>query len=284
MDTKNKSPYQKLIPIALAEDHVDRDITSIAIFENGGAVKTGYLIAKQNLVVSGLNVARDVFKTVAADLQFTFHQKDGNPVLKGTKLATASGSISDLLTAERVALNFLQHLSGIATLTQKFVQAIKPHRVRLLDTRKTTPGLRWLEKKAVRDGGGNNHRTSLADMYLIKDNHIEACGGISLAIQRVKEHQKKSQSKALIQTEARTIGEVKKALQLGVDLILLDNMRLSQIRKAICLAGNQCLLEVSGGVNLKNVKKMAATGVDRISIGALTHSAPAVDISFEIEN
>ncbi len=273
-----------LIKIALKEDAASRDITSRTVFGKGGGVKSGFLIAKEPLILSGLDVARAVFLEVSNKTKFVSGYANGASVKKGERIAKISGLISDLLAAERVALNFLQHLSGIATLTRRFVEKIKPYRSSLLDTRKTTPGLRLLEKRAVVDGGGKNHRMNLAEHYLIKDNHIAACRNMREAIKRVKQICRgKPGVRPLIEVEAHNLREVKVALQERVDIILLDNMSLFQIRKAVALAKGKSVLEVSGGVNLKNVRKIAQIGVSRISIGALTHSAPAVDISFEIE-
>lgn len=275
----NQKEITRLIAQSLGEDGVKKDITSIAVFGNGGGHRIGYLIAKGPLVLSGMDVARQVFREVSPSTRFVGCYEDGAHVERNARIARVQGFVSDLLRAERVALNFLQYLSGVATLTYKFVQRVKPYRCRILDTRKTHPGLRMLEKKAVRDGGGTNHRMNLSDEYLIKDNHIAVCGGIREAIRRVKE----VAGRRPIEVEARHLREVKQALEERVDIILLDNMKLSQIRKAVKLAHGKCLLEVSGGVNLRNVRKIAQTGVSRISIGALTHSAPAVDISFKIE-
>ncbi len=272
---------KNLIESALKEDGADCDITSLAIFGKTKTPAIGYLLAKEQMILSGLDVARDVFHAVSRKIKFVSGYANGGLVESGERIAKVEGNISDLLRAERVALNFLQRLSGIATLTHQFVAAIKPYRCKILDTRKTTPGLRLLEKRAVHDGGGVNHRMSLSDQFLIKDNHIAACGGISEAIRKIKSG---NRNEKLIEVEAKNLHEVCEALEEGVDILLLDNMSLSQIRKAVKLVRKRCLLEVSGGVNLKNVRKIAQTGVERISIGALTHSAPAVDISFEIDS
>ncbi|MDO8520182.1 MAG: carboxylating nicotinate-nucleotide diphosphorylase [Deltaproteobacteria bacterium] len=269
---------KSLIRDALNEDRAKQDITSRAIFGRGGPRRTGFLLAKENLVLSGLDVARDVFTAVSRKTRVISGYSNGARVKKGERLARVEGNIADLLSAERVALNFLQHLSGVATLTRKFVEEIRPCRAAILDTRKTTPGLRGLEKRAVLHGGGKNHRMNLSDQFLIKDNHIEAAGGIRQAVRQVK----KVVRGKLIEIEAKNLREVAAALDEGVDIILLDNMSLAQIKKAVKIVRGRCTLEVSGGVNLKNVRKIAKTGVDRISIGFLTHSAPAVDISFEI--
>ena len=283
----------RLIKEALLEDQVTADMTSRAVFGNGEAVPgggrggqgRGFLVARQELVISGLDVARDVFYAVSKEIKFVTGYNNGASVKKGERIAEVTGFVSDLLKAERVALNFIQHLSGIATSTHRFVEQVRPYRCSILDTRKTTPGLRLLEKRAVVDGGGKNHRMNLADQYLIKDNHIDACGGIREAIRRVKSETRnpKPETRKIIEVEARNLVEVRQALEEGVDIILLDNMKLDQIRKAVKLVKGECLLEVSGGVNLKNVRKIAQTGVSRISIGALTHSAPAVDIAFDLE-
>lgn len=282
MDRKH---YKALIKLALKEDRVHKDITSNAVFADGGGMAKGYLIAKQELVISGLILARMVFSEVSPDISFVTAYNDGAVIKKGERIAKVEGHISDLLRAERVALNFLQYLSGIATLTRKFIQEVKPYPCKVMGTRKTMPGLRVLAKKAIRDGGGTNHRMDLSDMYIIKDNHIEACKGVKPAIQKVKAHRRshKSDHPLLIEVEARNLNEVQIALEEGADMILLDNMSLPTIRKAVKLAHGRCLLEVSGGVNLKNVREIAKTGVQRISIGLLTHSVHAADIAFDIE-
>lgn len=268
---------------ALEEDLSNKDITSAAIFGNSGGLKEGHILANQNLVLSGLDEARATFHAVSGQIKVMSFFKNGSYVQKGKCIAKVKGMISNLLAAERVALNFLQHLSGISTQTSLFVERVKPYRCQILDTRKTIPGLRLLEKKAVVHGGGHNHRMNLADHYLIKDNHIAACGGISEAIRRVKNvGAGLKPARNLIEVEAKSLKEVTEAVAEGVDIILLDNMPLNEIKKAMAIIADKCLAEVSGGVNLKNVRKIAETGVSRISIGALTHSAPAVDISMEI--
>lgn len=273
-----------IIQLALDEDEIRNDITTKAVFGDKGGLKEGVLLAKEDLVFSGIHVAQEIYSQVSPKIRIRFNKKDGAWVLKGETIAVVKGPVSDLLRAERVVLNFLQHLSGVATLTRRFVEAIKPYRTKIMDTRKTLPGLRALEKMAVIHGGGYNHRMNLSDQYLIKDNHVEAAGGLEVAIDRVKEHQKNQNKKLRMEAEARNLREVRTALKMGVDILLLDNMRLSQIRCAVILAKGKCLLEVSGGVNLRNVRKIAQTGVARISIGQLTHSVKAVDLSFEMEN
>jgi nicotinate-nucleotide pyrophosphorylase (carboxylating) len=302
---------QEIIALALREDIPQGDITSLAIF---GAKKTkahGVFKAKQNLILSGVDVAEMIFKKISPQIRFHSLKKNGAKVLKGQKIATVTGPVDLLLKGERVALNFLQQLSGVATLTRQFVDAIKPYKAHIMDTRKTIPGLRLLQKRAVMHGGGVNHRMSLSDMYLVKDNHIAACGSMRLAIQKIQASEghspppggggwskgrspKTGRGGKLIEVEADTLAQVQEALASGVDMILLDNMTPAQIKKAVQIIAGKLdepqegrhivspLLEVSGGVNLKNVRKFAATGVARISIGALTHSAPAVDISLDM--
>lgn len=279
MPTQN---YKNIIDWALKEDETAHDITTDAIFGKKDLRATGDFYAKQDLILSGLDVTRSVFFKISPQTKLMGFFKNGALVRKGEKIATVKGSLKDLLRGERVALNFLQHLSGVATLTFEFVQKVKGFECKILDTRKTIPGLRSLEKQAVCDGGGHNHRMNLADEYLIKNNHVDACESLTESIERVKKHQKKLLTKKLLVVETRNLGEVKEALGRGVDVILLDNMNPEQIREACALVQKKCLLEVSGGVNLKNVQKYAATGVDRISVGALTHSAPAADIHFTI--
>lgn len=271
-----------IVKIALKEDIPQKDITSIAVFGNGGGIKEGIITARQNLVLSGLSAAQKVFHAVSGNTRFVKFFRDGDFVKKGKAIARVKGFVSDILAAERTALNFLSHLSGIATLTQKFVACVKPHHCRIMDTRKTVPGLRELEKTAVFHGGGENHRMNLSDGYLVKDNHISACGGVKEAIRRVKAAKGPTIRKKIIEIEAKKLSEVREAVEEGVDIILLDNMTVGQVRKAVEMVGGRCLIEVSGNVNLKTVRKIAETGVSRISIGALTHSAPAVDISLEI--
>jgi len=266
---------------ALQEDGVDDDITSLAIFGKKSPLASGYLEAKQDMVLSGLEIARLVFQAVDKKIRFVSGHADSAWLKKGERFAHITGPVSHLLSAERVALNFLQHLSGIATLTQQYVQKIKPYKCAILDTRKTIPGLRSLAKKAVIHGGGHNHRMNLSDQFLIKDNHIAVCGGVGKAIQQVK-RSKGQKVDSIVEVEVTQLSQIEEAIKAGADIILLDNMTLPQIRQAVKIANRRCPLEVSGGVNLGNVKQFASTGVDRISIGRLTHSAPAVDISLEI--
>jgi len=260
----------------LLEDIGSGDITSEAIFspDQLGAAE---FVAKGSFVVCGMEqVAAQVFAIQNPDIKISNAIKDQAAAVPGDVLLTMRGPVLDLLKAERVSLNLVQRLCGIATLTKRFVDQVKPLPVKILDTRKTSPGLRMLEKYAVRVGGGQNHRYNLADGVLIKDNHIHACGSIKEAVSRMRE---KIPHTMKIEVEASDMEEVRECLNSTVDIIMLDNMSTDQMREAVKLAGHRVLLEASGGVNLENVREIAETGVDLISIGALTHSAPACDIS-----
>ena len=263
---------------ALAEDIGDGDVTTNLIIPPSQFGK-GVFISKEDGVLAGIDVAQLVFEGVDRDVTFKKYLKDGDKLTPKVSIAEVEGRVKSFLTAERVALNFLQRLSSIATLTAKFVEKVKGTKAKIIDTRKTTPSLRNLEKYAVRVGGGENHRFGLYDMILIKDNHIEAAGGIVEAINRVKKGNKKGLK---IEVETQSLKEVEDALNCGVDRIMLDNMSVKDIRKAVELIKGNIELEVSGGVNLNNVSSIASTGIDYISVGSLTHSAKSIDISFEI--
>lgn len=267
---------KKNIERFLHEDIGSGDLTSEATLppEQHG---TAEFIAKESFVACGMEtVASQVFKTQNPAIEITYTSGDKTQASPGDILLEAKGPVLDLLKAERVALNLVQRLCGIATLTSRFVERVKPLPVRILDTRKTTPGLRMLEKYAVLAGGGYNHRFNLADGILIKDNHIRACGSIKKAVLKMRE---KVPHTMKIEVEASTMEEVRECLSSSVDIIMLDNMDAAMMREAVMLAGGRALLEASGGINLENVRRVAETGVDYISIGALTHSAPACDIS-----
>lgn len=269
---------QDIIETALAEDIGSGDITTMAVVDRnaGGSAE---IIAKEDIVVAGILIAEAVFKTIDAKIEFKALAEDGDTLRNGAAIARVSGRISAILTGERVALNFLQRLSGIATLTHRFVNNVKGFKVKILDTRKTTPGLRILEKYAVRMGSGFNHRFGLCDAVLIKDNHIAAVGSIVEAVFRAREHAPKDM---LIEVEVKNLDEVKEAIIAGADVIMLDNMKPSVMKKAVEIIGKTALVEASGGVALNNIRAIATTGVDFISVGALTHSARAVDISLEM--
>ncbi len=269
----------QLIARALEEDIGSGDITTQATIKKDTQA-TAKIVCKQNLVVSGLEVAEGVFKAVDSKLAWKAKAEDGAPCKDGAVLAEVRGSAASMLTAERVALNFLQHLSGIATLTRDFVDAVEGTGVKITDTRKTIPGLRELEKKAVVDGGGTNHRMGLYDRYLIKDNHVDIAGGLRRAIERVISHR---QEYVLIEVEVRNDKELDEVLAMnGVDIIMLDNWPLVKLDQAIERIKGHCMIELSGGTTLENVAEYARPGVDYISVGALTHSAPAADIHMSI--
>ncbi|HET6851793.1 MAG TPA: carboxylating nicotinate-nucleotide diphosphorylase [Pyrinomonadaceae bacterium] len=261
---------------ALAEDIGSGDVTTDTIVPAGASLR-GRIVAKQDGVVAGLEVARQVMLALSERIQFVANMADGANVTRGTALADVEGSARALLTGERTALNFLGRMSGIATLTRQFVDAVKTTNAVILDTRKTAPGLRLTDKLAVRLGGGQNHRTGLFDMVLIKDNHIDFAGSITAAVERVRA----SQTKLEIEVETRSLDNVREALQLGVERILLDNMSVETMREAVAICEGKARLEASGNVTLANVLEVAETGVDYISVGALTHSPKVFDVSLE---
>ena len=270
---------QHLIEIALKEDIGSGDITTENLIAPGLSGR-GAIIAKEPLVIAGLDVAKRVFEYLDPEVAFKPKRHDGDTVKEGEMVVEIEGNLRALLMGERTALNFLQRLSGIATHTRSFIDALGEPRVRLVDTRKTTPGWRVLEKYAVRAGGAHNHRMGLYDGVLIKDNHIAVCGGIKNAVERIRgriSHLLK------IEVEASTQGEVKEALDAGADVIMLDNMDLEQIKAAIELIDGKAGVEVSGRVSRGDLLFLAAAGVDIISIGALTHAAKSMDISMRIE-
>ncbi|HEY4484829.1 MAG TPA: carboxylating nicotinate-nucleotide diphosphorylase [Nitrospiria bacterium] len=269
---------KRIVLRALEEDLGKGDLTTRALFPKA-VPGEGLILAHQEAVIAGLPVAEEVFRRVDPRLRFSPVVRDGDRVASGTLVARVVGDGRSILTGERVALNFLQRLSGIASLTSAFVGAVRGTRTKILDTRKTTPGLRPLEKYAVRMGGGGNHRMSLGDGVLIKDNHLALIGTVSEAVHRAKCRLPRG---ILIEVEAAQLNQVDEALSMGADAILLDNMSLPLIRKAIQRIGGRARVEVSGGVHLGNVRGLAAAGADVISIGALTHSAPAVDLSLDL--
>jgi nicotinate-nucleotide pyrophosphorylase (carboxylating) len=259
---------------ALDEDVGPGDVTTNSIVAPG-TTAVARILAKQDGIVSGLAIAQAVFLMLDSDMRFSLSVSDGAEVKSGQLLIELRGSARALLTGERTALNFLGRVSGIATLTRKFVDAIAGTRAVILDTRKTAPGLRAIDKLAVRHGGGRNHRVGLYDMVLVKDNHIDCAGSLSEAIRQVKP----SGNALEIEVEAKDIREVQEALALGVQRILLDNMSPAELRQAVSINDGRAQLEASGNVTLTNVLEIAETGVDFISVGALTHSAKAFDVS-----
>jgi nicotinate-nucleotide pyrophosphorylase (carboxylating) len=261
---------------ALEEDVGPGDATSESVIDPQASMR-GRILAKQQGVVAGLDVAAAVYAQVDASIQFQPSVDEGEPVRPGQTLAIISGRARALLTAERTALNCLGRMSGIATLTRAFVSAVEGTKAVILDTRKTAPGLRMLDKLAVQRGGGENHRMGLYDMLLVKDNHIDFAGNMAEAIRRVRLANKHLE----LEVEARTLEDVRVALDLEVKRIMLDNMPLDTMRAAVALTQGRATLEASGNVTLENVRRIAETGVDYISVGALTHSAGTFDVSFD---
>ena len=269
-----------IVQRALAEDVGSGDVTSQWILPPEIRVY-GRFLAKAQGVLAGLEVVRQVFRQVDEHIAFQARMKDGDAISKGDIVATIKGPAASILTAERTALNFLQRMSGIATLTHRYVEAVASTKAIILDTRKTAPGLRLLDKWAVRRGGGQNHRLGLYDMVLIKDNHIAAAGGITRAVERVR---RRNRQGLAVEAEVKSLAELEEALALNnVDRIMLDNMDLDEVRRAVEMTAGRVPLEASGNVTLENVAAIAATGVDYISVGALTHSVKALDISLEVE-
>ncbi len=282
MDGLLKQELVSLIARAGAEDLAQAgDITSAAIFpaeQRNRAV----LVARQQGIVCGIDIGALVLHQFGADADMQVSLRDGSAVEKGETVAELQGSTIDLLRCERTILNFMGRLSGIATTTSHFVHAVKHTRARILDTRKTTPGWRHLEKYAVRCGGGENHRMGLYDMFLIKDNHIAAAGSITAAVSGCRSYSRARRLQAAIEVEAKSIAEVEEALALQVDRIMLDNMSPAMMKNCVELVNHRIALEASGGVALETVSAIAETGVDYISIGALTHSSRVLDLSMEI--
>ena len=266
-----------LIETALKEDMPQGDITSENIIP-ADSESEAMILAKEEGVLAGIDVAERVFHKIDPSIVFKKNLNDGQKFRKGQTLATIQGSSISLLKGERTALNFLQRMSGIATTTQKFVGALQGTKTKILDTRKTTPGLRSLEKYAVKMGGGMNHRFNLSEMVLIKDNHLRIVGSISQAVKSAKERIKLG---VRVEVEATSIEEVQEAVQSGADMIMLDNMPKEAMKEVVKRVKGKVPLEVSGKVSLRRVKEIASLGVDFISAGSLTHSYKSVDISIE---
>jgi nicotinate-nucleotide pyrophosphorylase (carboxylating) len=270
---------KKIIEAALAEDIGTGDVTTEATVDprkKGRALA----VAKDDFVVAGINIFEETFRCLDETISVKKMMTDGSRVKKGTVVAEVSGSLAAILQAERVALNLFQRMSGIATRAAEYVDAVRGTKAKILDTRKTVPGLRILDKMAVRMGDAANHRTGLYDGVLIKDNHIEAAGGITAA---VKAQRKRLPHTLKIEVETRNLKEVKEALKCGVDIIMLDNMTLETMKAAVDFVAGRALLEASGNVSLQRVREIAATGVDLISVGELTHSVRAADISLIVQ-
>ena len=267
-----------IIKNTLNEDLVTHDMTSEWLFDDTDYSKA-HLIAKEDGILSGMNVFKRTFECVDAQTLVEDMVKDGSPIKKGEIIAIIEGRTKSLLFAERTALNFLQRMSGIATETAKYASVVEDLPVKIVDTRKTAPGLRILDKQAVRDGGGSNHRFNLSDGILIKDNHIKAAGGIAYAIDKCKRH---APHTLKIEVEVESIIGMIEAIEAGADIIMLDNMTTDAMAEAVLINAGRAILEASGNMTLARLREVAETGVDIISIGALTHSVKALDISLRI--
>jgi len=272
------SHIDTIIDTALDEDVGSGDITTSAIIDSS-LKRKAQLVAKEEILLAGIDIFAKVFSRLDPEIvvECTYH--DGDVIPKGARIGTVTGSMRGILTGERTALNFLQHLSGIATLTRQYVEKTDPSTVRVIDTRKTTPGLRVLEKYAVRMGGGFNHRFGLFDGILIKDNHITAAGSVSEAVKKMRAT---APHTLKIEIEVEDIKGLEEAIEAGADAILLDNMSVKEMEGAVLIANKRVLLEASGGITLETVEAISKTGVNLISVGAITHSAPSVDISLEV--
>lgn len=273
----------RAVRAALDEDLGSGDLTSRVVID-ATARGRGRIVARQALVVAGLPVARAVFHETDAGILFHETRVEGESLEAGDLLATVEGSARSILAAERTALNFLQRMSGIATATRRLVRLVEGRRVEIADTRKTAPGLRALDKYAVRVGGGSNHRAGLYDAVLIKDNHWRLAGGVAESVRRaLRELSKQEGAGARVQVEVSTLQEVREALQAGADALLLDNMDAPTLERALVIARGKAFLEVSGGVKTEDISRLAASGVDRISVGSLTHSVTVADVALELE-
>lgn len=278
-----KTPTHDPIAIALEEDIGSGDVTT-ELFVDAGRAATGLILAKEPLILAGVETAAEVFRRVDPALAVTPLKRDGDRLTPGTCALEIRGSARSILTAERVALNFVQRLSGIATATRRFVEAVAGTPAKILDTRKTTPGLRALEKAAVAAGGGTNHRFGLYDQILVKDNHL-AAGASTADLQAAIRESRKRYPNLLVEVEADTLDQVRSFLGLeGIDVILLDNMTNSQLREAVALGRGKVKFEASGGVSIETIRPIASTGVDFVSVGAITHSAKACDFSLELHD
>ena len=277
MDRSNPALYREIVRRALAEDLGWGDLTTDATTTPDQQAR-GVVLVKSACVLAGLDVAAEAFRQLDPVVSFTAKKRDGDACRPGEIAAEVVGGAGSLLTAERTALNFLQQLSGIATLTRRYVEA-SAGRITVLDTRKTTPTLRVLEKYAVRAGGGVNHRVALDDGILIKDNHIRLAGGVKAALTRMRD----AKPDMPIEIEVQNLREADEALAGGADVLLVDNMSIEDIREAVRRAAGRVKVEISGGVTLDRMPELAASGADYVSVGALTHSAPAADLSFELQ-
>lgn len=274
---------QHLLRLSLQEDIGTGDITSAATVDyevRGG----GYVVAKAEGVFAGRTIFEMIFHMVDPEIDFVWHIQDGESLQPGRRCVSFEGRLHNILIAERTGLNFLQRMSGIASLTHAYRERIRHTRAQIIDTRKTTPLWREIEKYAVRCGGGANHRMGLYDMFLIKENHIASAGGIAVAIEKALAYNVKHPPARPVEVETRNLDEVREAIRYPIQRIMLDNMPVPEMQQAVQLVGGRCEVEASGGVTLESVRAIAETGVDFISVGALTHSAPALDLSLLIES
>lgn len=278
---KKSEQIKKIINLALREDIGNGDITSLATIKKNRKA-CGKFLVKDNGVIAGLSIAKLVFRSLDKKIKFKVLIEDGSDVKSGDVVAEVSGNARAILTAERTALNFIQRMSGIATASSIYVKAVSHTKAKVIDTRKTAPGLRMIDKMAVKIGGCDNHRFGLYDMFLVKDNHIEVAGSITKAVEACRKFMRKKKKKFLIEVETKNLDEVQEALECKADIIMLDNFNIEDMRKAVKLINGNCEVEASGGVNLSTIKAIAETGVDYISVGGLTHSVKALDISLEI--
>ena len=274
----------EFIKIALAEDTGDGDHTSISTIDKN-KTGTGKVRVKEDGIIAGLDIAKRILLMVDGSFKIKTFSTDGNEVKSGDIVMEVEGNVRNLLLSERLLLNCMQRMSGIATLTRKFVKEIEGTNAKILDTRKTTPNFRWFEKLAVRTGGGMNHRFGLYDMILIKDNHVDAAGGINNALKKAADYLVSSGKQLQVEIETRNIEEVKEVIRTGVaSRLMLDNFETVKLKEAVNIIGKKFETEASGGITLANVKSYAITGVDYISVGALTHSYKSMDISMKINN
>jgi len=279
----NKWQISEVVQKALSEDLPFEDLTSELLIEDN-LYGEAYFLAKEDLVVCGIPVVEEVFQKVDGTVELSFKVKEGEEISKGTKFGVARGKVKSLLKGERVALNFLQHLSGIATVVRRMQKKLSPYGITLLDTRKTLPGLKVLQKYAVRVGGGQNHRFSLSDGLLIKDNHIKACGGLEKVLEKLN----RTPHYAAVEIEVKSLTELSLILEseANISAVLLDNFSQKDLAKALDMikrSGKKVLVEVSGGVKEENLDRFLTPGVDYLSSGAITHSVKAVDISFKVD-
>ena len=272
-----KDNVAELIEMALKEDMGTGDITTLSVIDAEREAH-GIYKAKEDGIICGLDLISKVYHAISDDIHVVYHAKDGDEVKKGDIVAEVFGNAQILLSGERVGLNLVQRLSGVSTATRKAVESVKNYDAKIVDTRKTTPGMRVLEKYAVRVGGGNNHRFGLADGILIKDNHITAAGGISEAVSKAKAN---APHTIKIEVEVESIDQAKEAVEAGADIIMLDNMTVEQMKACVEMIAGRALTEASGNMGERNLAEVASTGVDFISIGALTHSVKSLDISLK---